>query len=158
MKKIFFCAALLLCCLSAKSQFVIDERAKVQSLEDLNKRMKLGDIAFGDSITWHLFNASLKQNNGGGNMACELKDYERGFYRIGKFTPFMVMVDVKAYLINGFVLSFLDYAEESVRENLIKTYGKPTEEKDGQLFWFATNVCIMAQRTEYAYMVIFKKM
>ncbi len=160
MKKIVFCAALLLCCLSAKSQLVIDGSGSFvyRSLEDLNRRMRLGLITFGDSITMHMFNLTLEKESGNGNFLCKLAEHDLGFYRVGKYSPSSVLVSSKSYLVDGFVLSFVGCPEDVLRRNLILNFGKPTEEKEGQLFWFASKVCVMAQKSDEAYLVVFKKL
>lgn len=156
MKKILFLSLFAVCCLSAKSQIVFSEQAQVQSMEDLEARLKLGTIAFGDSITRYLRDLNLIDTQPGGVIKASLSEYDLGFFRMGSSRPpSSVFVSSKDYLINSIAAFYDDAEEKGIRYYLRKIYGEPLEVEGNTETWVGKKVLIMASRVRGVFCVGF---
>jgi len=156
MKKILFLSLFVVICLSAKSQIVVNEQAQVQSMEDLDARLKLGTIAFGDSIIHYLKDLNLISTQPGGVIKTKLSEYDLGFFRMGASRPpSSVFVGSKGYLINSIAAFYDDAEEKGIRDYLRKVYGKPSEVEGNTETWVGKKVLIMASRVKGVFCVGF---
>lgn len=156
MKKYLLVAILALVAITAPAQISLNEQSEIQSLEDLSKRMKLGFISFGDTIAL-LYNDLTFGVDGDelGTVRYDVNERNLGLFRIGKYTPYKVMVFAKNWLVDTFVFCFRDSEKDGLKKKLFATYGKPFDEDNGDCMWIADNVCVMCQHTAGGYDVAF---
>jgi len=99
-----------------------------------------GKINLGDSITNYLTECDLLENNGVGNMKCQLKSIQS--YVIRDIKPFVVYVDVKAYIIKNILSYYKVKDETTIHEQLVSTYGIDYSYKNGSYSWYGKDFFI----------------
>lgn len=114
--------------------------ANLHSQNSAIDKYGFGKINLGDSITHYLAECDLIENNGSGNIKCELKSIQS--YAIRDIEPFVVYVDVKGYIIRNILSYYKIKDEDTIHEQLVSTYGIDYSYKNGSYNWYGKNFFI----------------
>lgn len=156
MKKFVFFVLLAMSSLSACPQIVVTPQAQVQSLEDLEESLKVGNLVFGDSITHYLRDLELIKTEKNGVIKTSLSDYDLGLFRIGGSRPATtVFVSSKGYLIHNVSAFYDTMEEEKIRAHLRSIFGVATDYDGNAQTWVGKKMLVMASRVDGLFCVAF---